>query len=79
LTKKLTSRSDADYEAYFLMSSKDKKIVPRAGYYLGYLIAKEIGKTKSVSDMAQMKPGEILPLLKTTIEKLGDEWVTYPY
>ncbi len=70
LTKKMTSRSDADYEAYFLMSSKDKKIVPRAGYYLGYLIAKEIGKTKSVPEMAQLKPDEILPLLKAAIEKV---------
>jgi hypothetical protein len=70
LTKKLTSTSNADYEAYFLMSSRDKKIVPRSGYYLGYLIAKEIGKTKSIPEMAQMKQDEILPMLKSAIEKV---------
>lgn len=75
LTNKLTSKIDADYETYFLLSSKNKNIVPRAGYYLGYLIAKEIGETKSISEMAQMKHTEILPLIKWTIDKLRKEKV----
>jgi hypothetical protein len=70
LNKKLESKSDADYEAYFLMSSKDKKIVPRSGYYLGYLIAMELGKSRSVPEMARLKHAEILPLMKTAISKL---------
>ncbi len=73
LTKKLNSKSDIDYETYFLMSSKDKKIVPRAGYYLGYLLAKEVGKTKSVNEMAQMKPNEVLPLLKLALKTVRKE------
>lgn len=67
LNSKLTSTNDIDYETYFLFSSKDKKVVKRAGYYLGYLIAKEIGKTKSISEMAQLKSDEILPLIKKAI------------
>ncbi len=70
LTAKLTSKSEVDYETYFLMSSKNKKVVTRAGYYLGYLLAKEIAKTMSISEMAQMKIQDVLPLIQSTIEKL---------
>lgn len=70
LTSKLTSTADGDYESYFLFSSKNKKIVKRAGYYLGYLIAKEIGQTKSLSEMAKLDPNVLLPLIRKAIEKL---------
>lgn len=70
LNKKLNSKDESDYRTYFLMASKDTKIVIRAGYYLGYLIAKEIGKTKSLREMAQLKSYEILPLIKSEIQKL---------
>lgn len=70
LSKKLESKTDADYETYFLMSSKDKKIIPRSGYYLGYLIAVELGKDRSVAELAKLKPTEILPLMKTAISRL---------
>lgn len=70
LTSKLTSTKDDDYETYFLFSSKHKKIIKRAGYYLGYLIAEEIGKTKSISEMAKMSPNEVLPLMKKAIQTI---------
>ncbi len=70
LSKKLESKTDADYETYFLMSSKNKKIIPRSGYYLGYLIAVELGKDRSVAELAKLKPTEILPLMKTAISRL---------
>jgi hypothetical protein len=50
------------------MSSKGKTVVPRAGYYLGYRLAQELGKTRSLTELAQPKPNEILPLLRKTIE-----------
>lgn len=71
LSSKLTSRKDDDYESYFLFSSKNKKITKRAGYYLGYLIAKEIGKTKSVVDLAKMDAKEILPMLEAEMAKMN--------
>jgi hypothetical protein len=67
---KLESRDENEYEKYFLMSSTDKKIVNRAGYYLGYLIAKEAGKTKSMSELVKLKPDETVALLKRTIDSL---------
>ena len=69
LESKLESRKDEDYESYFLLSSTNQKVIKRAGYYLGYLLAKEIGKTKSLAEMAEMKPKDILLLLKTHLKK----------
>lgn len=73
LESKFESKDDKDYTHYFLMNSKHKRIVVRSGYYLGYLIAAEVGKTKTLSEMAKMKYEDILPLLKTTIKKLKIE------
>jgi len=70
LSSKLTSAKDEDYESYFLFSSKHKKIIKRAGYYLGYLIAEEIGKTKTVTEMAKMSSNEVLPLIKKAIHTI---------
>ena len=32
---------------------------PRAGYYMGYLLAGELGKDHSLQDLAQLSPGEV--------------------
>ena len=70
---KLESRDENDYGKYFLMSSTDKKVVNRAGYYLGYLLAKEAGKTKTIPEMVKMKPSEALALIRQTIETLKSQ------
>lgn len=71
LKSKMTSKKDDDYETYFLMSSKGKRITTRAGYYLGYLLAKDLGKTKSLPELAQMNPKEILPMLEKKMVELS--------
>ena len=70
LRSKMTSTKDEDYETYFLMSSKGKRITSRAGYYLGYLLAKELGKTKTLPELAQMNPKEILPALEQKMDEM---------
>lgn len=75
LKSKLKSTNEDDYESYFSVSSEETRIVTRAGYYLGYLLAKEIGKTKSLSEMAQMEINAILPTLEEKIEELCSEGV----
>ena len=53
------------------MSSKNKRITTRAGYYLGYLLTKDLGKTKSLPELAQMNPKQILPMLEKKIDELA--------
>ncbi len=73
LRNKLRSNSKDDYAKYFLMSAQKSRITIRSGYYLGYLLAKEIGKTKTLSEMAKMKPKSILPMLERKIDELAKE------
>ncbi len=70
LKSKLNSNKNEDYITYFLLSSKNEQIVQRAGYYLGYLLAKNIGKTYSLQEMAQLKPKQVHSLLKVHINKM---------
>ncbi|MBY0471561.1 hypothetical protein K2X30_10380 [bacterium] len=67
LASKLTSRDADDHKSYFRLSSENKKVVVRAGYYLGYLLAQEIGKTMSLSEMAQLDEAHLVPLLQKII------------
>ncbi len=73
LRKKLRSTAEGDYREYFLLSSQKGRITIRSGYYLGYLLAKEVAKTKTLSEMAKMKPKSILPMLERKIDALAKE------
>lgn len=71
--KFLTMKDDAAYKTFFLLSSQDVRIPKRAGYYLGYLIAKELAKSHSLHQLAQMNASTILPLIEATIkQKISD-------
>ena len=71
LSARLDSTDPADYESYFLGSSKSTDVVGRAGYYLGYKVAAEVGKTMSLSQMAQLKVADVYPLVKATVQTLS--------
>lgn len=70
LLTKLESKNEKDYEKYFLLSSTDKQIANRAGYYLGYLIAKEAAKHKSIPELVKLNPSDTIDLIRQTIETL---------
>jgi hypothetical protein len=59
LAEKLDSSSEDDYATFFLFSSKDPRIPKRAGYYLGYLIAKELSRGRTLKELARLD-GEAL-------------------
>ena len=40
---------------------------PRVGYYLGYLVAAEIGKTRSLAELAAMPPKEVKPAFEQVV------------
>lgn len=70
LYKKLESRDEEDYERYFLIRDDDQDIVMRSGYYLGYLIAKEMAKTRTLYELANLEPEVLLPMIQSTIKQL---------
>jgi hypothetical protein len=72
LTEALTlldSTRREDYSRYFL-GGVDVDIPVRSGYYLGYLVARELGRTRSLSDLARMPPAFVRPMLEETLRRL---------
>jgi len=64
----LQSTKNEDYVKYFLLASLDPRIPRRAGYYLGYLVAKELAKTYRLDELAKLDPSEVQRLVSETVE-----------
>ncbi len=65
----LDSENRIDHARYFF-GGQPTALAPRAGYYLGYVVARELGKTRSLQSLARMTPEEVRPLLETTLRKM---------
>lgn len=68
-------RSDGDtYAGLFTGSGiAGDKLPKRRGYYLGYLVAKEAGKTRSIQALARLQCGQVKSLVHETVTKLRTE------
>lgn len=64
---KLESTEQGDYAAFFFGAGGSGKAAtpfpPRFGYYLGYLLAKELGDGLSLDTLAKMPPDKVKPRL----------------
>ena len=69
--KLLSSSKDSDVEALFSFKRLNPTVPPRAGYYLGYLAAKEAGKTRSLTQLAHLSPDEARPVLESALVALA--------
>lgn len=72
LVKDLDSTSDKVYEKYFFMSSEDKKIPKRAGYYLGYLVAKKVSEKLTLMKLAKLNEQQIKSEINNAIKMLRE-------
>jgi hypothetical protein len=41
------------------------------GYYLGYLVAADLGKTRTLKELAALKPAEVKPLIDQSLERMA--------
>jgi hypothetical protein len=57
----------------FTMSGKDATLPVRRGYYLGYLVANEAGKTRSLAELAALDCKQARALVTDTVRKLTKE------
>lgn len=68
---KLDSEDRLDYAGLFFGSGGDKTgLPPRRGYYLGYLVAEEVGKHMSMQRMAKLDCGAARTEVVTALERL---------
>ena len=68
---RLDSESMGDYAPFFYGSSSLEGLPPRAGYYVGYLIARQAGRTRSVQELARLSHAEARPLVEAALGSLA--------
>lgn len=59
----------------FQTSGKGSGLPTRRGYYLGYLLARDAGKTRDLATLAAMNCQDVRVLLESTIQKLSKEGI----
>jgi hypothetical protein len=70
LESALDSRDPAVLASLFQISSRDKSMPQRRGYYLGYLVAQEAAKNRDVAELAKLGCGPARELVGATVHKL---------
>lgn len=68
---RLDSRSEDDLNALFSMGRLSAELPPRFGYYVGYLVACEQGRTHTLKALAAMPAEEVRPMLQATLATLA--------
>ena len=69
----LDSTSREGSGALFSNGKGDGALPPRAGYYLGYLVAREAGKTRTPQQLAAMGQDEVRPMVREIVKRLAAE------
>jgi hypothetical protein len=69
---RLESTDPKDYGALFSNGKPDVDLPPRYGYFVGYLVASEAGKTHSLLELARMRADEVKPLVEKMLASLAD-------
>jgi len=65
------SEKDDDYAKLFYGNQHLDGFPARMGYYLGYLVVAELGKTRSLKQLATLKPAEIRPLIDQSVARMA--------
>lgn len=58
------------WKPFMSAGKNDKGIPPRSGYYIGYLIAKELGKKSSLQELARLQGEDLRKKMVKALEKL---------
>ena len=70
LRARLDSREKADTQQWFSGQSLEGEVPGRAGYYLGYLMAKELGKTRTPGALARLRGTPLRRELERALRRL---------
>jgi hypothetical protein len=68
--ERIDSSRDDDYARYFLGRDEALDIPSRSGYLLGYRIAEEAGKTRTLEELADLRPAQVRELVKSGLERM---------
>jgi hypothetical protein len=70
LKKKFYSKKTETYSSFFNFAKDETKLPYRRGYYLGYILAKQIGKNYSLEQLAKMDKKTVESLLLKELDSL---------
>lgn len=70
IQSKWTSYDQQDFNDYFDASQSPKGLPPMGGYLVGYLVAQDLGKTRSVAQLAKMQVTDLEPLMRSRVASL---------
>jgi hypothetical protein len=71
--ERLNSTAKADYAPLFMMGGKnlEPQLPPRFGYYVGYLVAQDLGRTRTLRQLARMPNDQVKPLLEASLARMS--------
>ena len=67
----LDSEQPPDYGSLFYGNKRITGFPPRMGYYVGYLVVQEIGRTRSLKQLAALTPKRVKPLIEQTLAQMA--------
>ena len=67
----LNSEKEEDYEPLFYGSKNLPGFPARMGYYIGYLVAADLGKTRSLKELAALTPEQAKPLIDQSLASMA--------
>lgn len=67
----LDSTKEEEYASLFYGSSHLPGFPARMGYYIGYLVAADLGQTRSLRELGMLKPAEVRPLIDKALATLA--------
>lgn len=72
LTAKLNSTSSVDFGVLFSFDRPRPDLPARYGYYVGYLAAAELGRERSLNELARLTTEEAQPLFAAALKRLSE-------
>jgi hypothetical protein len=71
VVRRLDSNSPNDFANLFMRDSNLDGYPARMGYYIGYRVAAEVGRTHSLQALADMSPDEARPLIDAALARMA--------
>ena len=71
LLQNMDSTSPDLYQTFFLGNSARKDIPPRSGYYVGLLIARKLGQSHSLQQLAKMNGESLRSTIRRMLQKMA--------
>lgn len=71
LLQNMDSTSPDLYQTFFLGNSARKDMPPRSGYYVGLLIARELGQSHNLQQLAEMNGESLRSTIRRVLQKMA--------